>query len=86
MSCKVSTSKFRAWKCMELVGILHGKERRIFVEELERKLQNNEIGANEELILLAAERSYPENKRMRRKYLKKRLKDWNKSASPQTAI
>ena len=66
---------------MELVGILHGRERRLFIEELERKLRNNEIGANEEIILLAAERSYPENKQMRRRYLKKRLKDWNKSAN-----
>ena len=82
MSRHVSEAKFLAWKCMDLAGILRGKKRRLFTEELERRFNdNNDVNIdNSERVLRAAQRMYPEDKQMRRKYIRTRLKEWEKTS------
>jgi len=81
MSHKISKAKFMPWKCMELASILRGKKRQLFIEELERRSNDNADNVdNSERILRAAQRMYPEDKQMRRKYIRTRLKDWEKAS------
>jgi hypothetical protein len=75
-----SYSKFQVWKIMEFAGILPNKKRRVLINILEDKFQNNELEPDERKIL-SATKIYPENKRMRRKYLKQELKAWEKRAA-----
>ena len=82
MSQKVSKERFLAWKYMELAGIFHGKKRRLLLEELSRRTNDNTADADYiEIILMDAQRMYPENRRMRRRHTRTRLKEWEKRAS-----
>jgi len=66
---------------MELAGILHNKKRRLFLEELERRANDNAANIEySEIILRAAQRMYPENRQMRKKDIRARLKEWEKRA------
>jgi len=77
---KISKGRFIAWKCMELAGILHGKKRQLFIEELDRRTYDNTANIDySERILRDAQRIYSENKQMRRKYIKAHLKKWEKT-------
>jgi len=68
---------------MEFAGNLHGKKRRLFVEELERRSNDNTVNIEKsEIILRAAQRMYPEDRQMRRRYTRNRLKEWEKTAAP----
>ena len=78
MSRGASEDQFLAWECMDLAGILRGKKRRLFYEELERR--SNDNIDNSERILRDAQRMYPENKRMRKRQIRARLKEWEKTA------
>ncbi|MBI4158008.1 MAG: hypothetical protein HY505_00065 [Candidatus Yanofskybacteria bacterium] len=81
MSLEVSEAKFLAWKCMDLAGILRGKKRRLFIEELEKRTNDDTSNTDHsERILRTAQRMYPEDKKMRRKYIRTRLKEWEKTA------
>ena len=76
----VSPARFRVWKLMEFAGILSNKKRRVLTEELDRKFKVNELESDERRIL-AAERTHPNDKRERMRYLRQELKAWERRSA-----
>ncbi|OGN05889.1 MAG: hypothetical protein A2750_02440 [Candidatus Yanofskybacteria bacterium RIFCSPHIGHO2_01_FULL_45_42] len=79
MSCQINPDKFEIWLLMEYAGFLHGKKRRLFIEELKKKYWSRGIQAHRETMLMNAETSYPQDRQARRKHLKELLKHWEKT-------
>lgn len=83
MSQKVSPEKLRVWKLMEFAGILHGKKRRMLLEELSKKEETGKLDPDERRIW-DAQIIHPNDKQARRRRLKEELKAWEKRANHYT--
>lgn len=79
-SRQIDSQRLWVWKLMEFAGILNGKKRRTLMEELLGKERSGALEADERKIL-AAERNHPNDKRTRMKYLRNRLKEWEKTVA-----
>lgn len=77
MSGQVSPQRLNVWKLMEFAGILHGRKRKVLMEELSKKEVAGELDPDERRIW-DADVMCPNDKKARRRRLKQELMAWEK--------